>query len=136
MNIKNLVIPMSRYEEFEKKGKLRLTYLKKWEELNLSDQSSIMIFLVKNFKPGDVKFTNSEDGDLIIQATHKESKSRYYFQIPEIEIKEDNPWCVVSIINKWSALNFGQKYFNDIIWDWNNYDVLKSIKADVEVIRK
>ena len=133
--IKNLVIPMSGYEEIEKGNKIRFEYLRDWKELKLSKDNLLLIFLKNNFEKRSINFAFSGDGDLLIKAYHKGNESRYYFQIPEVEIMQINPWCVISIINRFSSLNYGDKYFDEIIHDWKTYDVLKSIKADIEIIK-
>lgn len=135
MNIKELVIPMSSYEEVDKRDKIGFGYLDSWDKLLLSRNNMLLIFLKDNFRKSSTKFTHSDDGDLLIKAYHQKSKSRYYFQITEDEIKEDNPWCVISIINHRSSLNYGHKFFNEIIHDWKNDDMLKSIEIDMGIIR-
>ena len=135
MRIKKLVIPMSSYEEIEKRDKIRFGYLDNWDKLLLSKDNMLLIFLKDKFRKNSVNFAFSNDGDLLINACQKKSESTYYFQIPEEEIVEVNPWCVISIINFRSSLNYGHKFFNEIIHDWETCDVLKSIKADVEAIK-
>jgi hypothetical protein len=132
--INKLVIPMSSYEEIENRHKIRFEYLRDWKELNLSKDNLLLIFLKEKFRKRSINFAFGDDGDLLIKAYQRESGSRYYFQIPEIEIKEINPWCVMSIINHRSSLNFGEKYFDEVIHDWKTFDVLKSIKIDMKVI--
>ncbi|MBU0474092.1 MAG: hypothetical protein KKF62_07995 [Bacteroidetes bacterium] len=122
-------------KKFKKRDKIRFGYLANWNKLLLSQNNMLLVFLKGNFSKSSVKFAFGNDGDLLINAYHKKSKSHYYFQIPKEEIVEVNPWCVVSIINHRSSLNYGQKFFNEIVHDWKNYDILKSIKVDVEVIK-
>ena len=136
MRIKNLVIPMSSHEEVDKRDKIRFGYLASWDKLLLSENNMLLMFLQYNFAKSSVKFAFGFEGDLLIKAYNKVSESRYYFQIPKEEIIEDNPWCVISIINHRSSLNYGDKYFDEIVHDWKTYDVLKSINLDMAIIKR
>lgn len=115
--IKKLVIPMSSYEEIENRDKIRFEYLRDWKELKLSKDNQLLTFLKEKFRKGSSMFAVSDDGDLLIKAHQSKSGSRYYFQVPEKEIKEINPWCVISILNHRSSLIYGHKYFDEIVHD-------------------
>jgi len=68
MRIKNLVIPMSSYEEIENRDKLRFEYLRDWKELKLSKDNQLLTFFKEKFRKGSTMFAVSDDGDLLIKA--------------------------------------------------------------------